>query len=311
MNQSFSIQFVSQITGINSHTLRAWEKRYNAVTPARDQNKRRLYTQADIDRLKKIHDLCSLGNNVSDIAVLDDANLSTLHKQYFKEVNNLDLKDEHIEPLDINQTLQNLIMALSHYKLDIISHELEKAQRSLTPREFTLNLILPLLSEVGLQVAGGHISVGMEHAISSIIKFNLGLVLFKKYQTKNFNKTSIVICTPDKEFREIPALITTILCASYNYKFMYLGTNMSAFSLKDAVEQIKPNILLLSITKSYSINHRNTFKLFLNTLLQGELKNEIWIQGAQTKLVDSNKVTSIASLQFLDHHLNKLAGSIS
>ncbi len=306
MNQSFSIQFVSQVTGINSHTLRAWEKRYNAVTPLRDQNKRRLYTQADIDRLKKIHDLCSLGNNVSDIAILDDEHLSKLHTQYFNEVNNLSQTNEKIEPIDINQTLQNLIMALSHYKLDIISHELEKAQRSLSAREFTLNLIIPLLSEVGLQVAGGHISVGMEHAISSVIKFNLGLVLFKKYQTKNSSKTSILICTPEKEFREIPALITTILCASYNYRFMYLGTNMSAFSLKDTIQQISPSILLLSVTKAYCINNRNSFQIYLNTLLQSNFENNIWVTGAQTKMIDSPKVTTIASLQFLDHHLNKL-----
>ncbi len=311
MNQSFSIQFVSQVTGINSHTLRAWEKRYNAVTPLRDQNKRRLYTQADIDRLKKIHDLCSLGNNVSDIAILDDVNLTKLHTQYFREATNLNQTIEKVEPIDINQTLQNLIMALSHYKLDIIAHELEKAQRSLSAREFTLNLIIPLLSEVGLQVAGGHISIGMEHAISSIIKFNLGLVLFKKYQSKNSNKTSILICTPEKEFREIPALITTILCASYNYRFMYLGTNMSAFSLKDAIKQINPSILLLSVTKAYCTNHKNSFQIFLNTLLQSDFKNDFWITGAQVKLIDSPRITTISSLQFLDHHLNKLTGKKS
>lgn len=308
MTQSFSIQFVSQVTGINAHTLRAWEKRYNAVTPLRDANKRRLYTQSDIDRLKRIHDLCSLGNNVSDIATLNDENLNKLHSQYFNENNSS--QNEAQEEIDINQTLQNLIMALTFYKLDIISHELEKAQQSLSAREFTLNLILPLIAEIGQLVASGHISVGMEHAITSILKFNLGLVLFKKYQTKNSKQASIVICTPEKEFREIPALISAILCSSYNFQFMYLGTNMSAYSLKDALEQIKPDYLLLSVTKSYGVNYHNSFKIFLNTLLKTPLKTKIWITGIQNSLIDSPQITLAPSIRLLDHQLKQLSGKI-
>ncbi len=307
MKQTFSIQFVSQITGINSHTIRAWEKRYQAITPSRDKNKRRLYTQDDIDRLKKIHDLCSLGNNVSDIAVLECNDLDELHVKYFSE-QNIALNNPQqveIEAIDINQTLQNLIMALTHYKLDIISHELEKAHGSLNPREFVLNLILPLLNEIGIQVASGHISVGMEHAINSIIKFHLGLVLFKRYQIKSNRDINVIIATPEYEFREIPALISAILCSFYNLQFAYLGCNMSAFSLKDTIDQIGAKLVLLSVSKSYCKQNKSYLNQFIQELTV-DAKHQTWISGLQNNLAiqESRNLINIPSLQFLDNKLN-------
>ncbi len=304
MKQTFSIQFVSQITGINSHTIRAWEKRYNAITPLRDKNKRRLYTQDDIDRLKQIHDLCSLGNNVSDIAILEQEQLSELHLKYFEQKATAQNTEIEIEDIDINQTLQNLIMALTHYKLDIISHELDKAQQALNPREFALNLVIPLLSEIALQVASGHITIGMEHAIVSIIKFHLGRVLFKKYQIKVNRSINVVIATPEYEFREIPALISAILCSFYNLQFAYLGTNMSAYSLKDTVEQIGAKLLILNISKSYGIQNQSHFDQFLKSLSENS-NFKTWITGAnQQKLEGIKNVYSIPSIQFLDNKLN-------
>ena len=74
-NYRYGIQFVSKITGINSHTVRAWENRYNAITPMRDKNKRRLYSNEQIKRLKALKGLVDFGNSISDIAGLPDEEL--------------------------------------------------------------------------------------------------------------------------------------------------------------------------------------------------------------------------------------------
>jgi DNA-binding transcriptional MerR regulator len=59
-NQTYNIQFVANITGINPHTIRAWEKRYQAILPQRDHNGRRLYSNSDIDRLSTLHKLVKM-----------------------------------------------------------------------------------------------------------------------------------------------------------------------------------------------------------------------------------------------------------
>ena len=144
----FSIQFVSQVTGINAHTLRAWEKRYSAVVPQRNTKGKRLYSQDNIERLKKLIFLVNMGSSISDISGLETERLEELVSQYDvskpKKVEKKAAAD-----VDINSTLQNLVMALYGYKLDIISHELDKIKAQLGPRDFALSILSPLLKEVG------------------------------------------------------------------------------------------------------------------------------------------------------------------
>ena len=49
--QYFNIQVASQLSGVASATIRAWEKRYNAVVPERGDNQHRLYSEKDIEKL--------------------------------------------------------------------------------------------------------------------------------------------------------------------------------------------------------------------------------------------------------------------
>ena len=48
----YAIRIAAQRSGITPDTLRAWERRYGAVTPARSGTARRLYSDADIERLR-------------------------------------------------------------------------------------------------------------------------------------------------------------------------------------------------------------------------------------------------------------------
>jgi DNA-binding transcriptional MerR regulator len=69
--QYFNIQVASQLSGVASATIRAWEKRYNAVIPDRAENKHRLYSEKDIEKLALLFKLTELGQGIGKIAHLD------------------------------------------------------------------------------------------------------------------------------------------------------------------------------------------------------------------------------------------------
>ncbi len=48
----YNIQVASKLSGVGIHTLRAWEKRYQVVSPRRSDSGRRLYSQDDIVKLQ-------------------------------------------------------------------------------------------------------------------------------------------------------------------------------------------------------------------------------------------------------------------
>ncbi|MFW6021749.1 MAG: MerR family transcriptional regulator [Guyparkeria sp.] len=64
------IRSVSQITGVNPITLRAWERRYDLIRPTRTPAGHRLYSQADIRTIKRIRELAESGMGFPQIALL-------------------------------------------------------------------------------------------------------------------------------------------------------------------------------------------------------------------------------------------------
>ena len=66
----FEISAVARLTGVSSHVLRVWERRYGVVEPHRSDSKRRRYTQDDIQRLSLLKSLVDNGHAIGSIATL-------------------------------------------------------------------------------------------------------------------------------------------------------------------------------------------------------------------------------------------------
>jgi len=61
----YPIRVVSNETGVNAITLRAWERRYGLITPKRTAKGHRLYTEADIQLIRKVVSLLQRGIPIS------------------------------------------------------------------------------------------------------------------------------------------------------------------------------------------------------------------------------------------------------
>lgn len=66
-HQLFPIREVSRLTGVNAVTLRAWERRYGLILPTRTESGHRLYSQADIDEIRRILGWLERGVAVSKV----------------------------------------------------------------------------------------------------------------------------------------------------------------------------------------------------------------------------------------------------
>ena len=77
MPATYRIGAVSRLTGISTDTLRAWERRYGAVTPGRGQRGRD-YGQPDVDRLILLRRLVERGHSISSVASMPDVELRDL-----------------------------------------------------------------------------------------------------------------------------------------------------------------------------------------------------------------------------------------
>ena len=64
------IRTVANLTGVNPVTLRAWERRYNLITPQRTPKGHRLYTEQDVELIKQVLDLLDQGISISQVKPL-------------------------------------------------------------------------------------------------------------------------------------------------------------------------------------------------------------------------------------------------
>lgn len=64
----YGIGAVAKLTGLSDHTIRVWERRYDAVVAARAANGRRVYDVADVEKLSLLKTLTDRGLAIGQIA---------------------------------------------------------------------------------------------------------------------------------------------------------------------------------------------------------------------------------------------------
>ena len=308
--QYFNIQVASQLSGVASATIRAWEKRYNAVIPDRAENKHRLYSETDIEKLAVLFRLTELGQSIGKIAHLGLEEL----KEVYARLMHKPYEDKHVlspnhDKIDIEKMLNSFFLALSAYKLDIISHELEKAKSLLSPRELCLNILIPLFQEIGNKVYRNELSMAQEHTVSALVRFYLGQMIGQHYQKALLRDELILITTPEGEMHEVGILGAALLCVNYGIKIIYLGANLPAESLAEAANALNAKAIILGATRD-DLTAELSLEEYLKRLKLELTCNPSLIIGGNIKHslrseLEKKKIKFFPTLNALDEYLSK------
>ncbi|MFI5391432.1 MAG: MerR family transcriptional regulator, partial [Bacteriovoracales bacterium] len=261
------INIVSNLSGIGIHTIRKWEQRYKVLTPEREENGRRLYTEKDIEKLQLLNELTSAGHSISKVAALNNNELKTLLERTTKKKVYLPEKLDIAPKVNPEEFLKNLFFALENYKLDIISHELSKAKVLLSGRTLVMDILLPLFKEVGVRISNGQISMAQELALFSIIKFHLGQIIFKNYERKIKKPQIIVFATLENDPSEIEILLSSVLSSDYGIKFYYLGAGLPVNALVEAAKSMGANLIVLGVNELLKNEYEKIRKISIERLL--------------------------------------------
>jgi len=260
------------MTGISVDTLRAWERRHDAVAPARN-DRGRLYSDADVSRLQKLGELVKRGHAIGGIAGLGDRELGGL----------LEAADTHrsAPPAPIGEVdVATLTSALDRYDLDTIEATLNRHAAVLPPRDLVFAVILPLLQEIGRRWEGGRLRPAQEHLVSSTIRSVLGGLLRATVRPQAVPK--VVFATLAGERHELGLLSAALLAASAGYGVVYLGADLPAADIAHAAATAGSRIVLVSLTTPRAVPHAEIRKL------AEKLESvELWLGGPAAAAVVS------------------------
>ncbi len=244
IENKYSIKAVSSITGINEHTIRAWEKRYNAITPQRSDSNRRFYSDLEIEKLRLLNKAVNIGHNIGSIAKLSIADLnSMLDNNPVHSTNDKIYSDEVLA--DTETLLRLCIDAIKEYDGKSLETLLLKASTKMSQPHLIENLIVPLIYKVGDLWHDGNIRIANEHLASAVIRFFLMNLIDQ--HTPSQNAPIIISATPRGQEHELGALIVGVVASSAGWKVIYLGPNLPVEEIAAVTVNLNAKIVSLSI----------------------------------------------------------------
>src|SRR5512137_2823648 len=150
----YPIRVVARLTGIPIDTLRAWERRYAAVQPGRD-DRGRLYTDADLRKLRLLRQLVYRGHAIGRIAGSSEAELAALMEAGSEP----EARGAAPEGIDVG----SIVSALERYDLAAAERQLSRLAAVLPARDLVREVVLPVMREVGVAWGHGQLGTAQEH----------------------------------------------------------------------------------------------------------------------------------------------------
>ena len=233
----YRVGMVSKLTGLSTHTLRMWEKRYTAVLPERTAAGGRLYTDAHVDRLRLLHKLVQSGHSIGGIAKLSDRELHVMAASSGADQTAV----QHLPELR-----RRVLTAIERFRVQEAEQLLSRAALSTEPLRFLTEVVAPVLVEVGDRWERGEMRIAHEHACSAVMRGLLYSLL--RLYPGNEAPRRVVISTPAHEAHELGALMVAMLASMHGWSVLYLGPDLPAEELAYAVTDTKAELLMLSVT---------------------------------------------------------------
>ena len=273
----FSISELQQFSGIKAHTIRVWEKRYNALNPTRSEGNTRYYDNTQLRRLLNIVSLMESDYKVSELCCMTDEMLFKLLEGKLKDSQSSVGTNEYF--------ISQLIAAATSFDEIHFEKIFSNCVLRLGMRNTYLNVIYPLLNRLGIMWSTGTISPAYEHFSSNIIKQKLYSAIDSLPPAKS-SRNGWLLFLPENEFHEIGLLFSHYLIRQAGKKVIYLGSNVPFETLLDAVEKTKPEHLFFFLV------HHNTpenSQDYIDSLKKYFGKIKIHLSGNE-KLINKLKV---------------------
>ncbi|WP_053062580.1 MerR family transcriptional regulator [Photobacterium aquae] len=158
----YAIKDVSEITGVNSVTLRAWQRRYGLLNPKRTEKGHRLYSEQDIAQIRHILSWLDKGVAISKVRPLLEQSLSSdFDGGDHDSDNDVEQALQLLANLDAQALDRLLAQQMKEYPLDVFEQRIAAKIEAVIAQEenplanIQLSLWRGILSERCMAVSSG------------------------------------------------------------------------------------------------------------------------------------------------------------
>jgi DNA-binding transcriptional MerR regulator/methanogenic corrinoid protein MtbC1 len=266
----YPINVAARLTGVGIDTLRAWERRHRAIKPTRD-DRGRLYTDPDLERIRLLRDAVVNGHPIGRIAHLDEPALRGLAAPAPRPA------EERAEGEDWPGAVQGIIDALGRFDLAALEIRLGRAAALSRPAVLLKEVIVPALRAAGDEWHARRLGTAHEHLLSSVVRDVLGSLM--RLHARSDVADRLIFATPAGERHEFGALGAAVMAASGGLGAVYLGPDLPAADLVDIATTIDADVVALGITGTDDV--RSPVAREIGTIARSLSRDvELWLGGA-------------------------------
>jgi MerR family transcriptional regulator, light-induced transcriptional regulator len=218
---------LSRLVGVPVELLRAWERRYGLLEPARTAGGFRLYSEDDIALVRTMRAHLDRGLSAAEAARVTLAE-----------------PRESSTPI-VADGAGELARALERFDEIGAQEVIDRLLATVTLEVVLQRVVIPYLHELGEKWQRGEISVGQEHFASNVLRGRLhGLA---RGWDRGAGPRALLSCA-EAELHDLPLLIFGVALRSHGWRISYLGADTPRASLAQAVDALAPTAVVLSGT---------------------------------------------------------------
>lgn len=235
-----TIKVVSERTGLPMGTLRAWERRYGFPRPARREgSNRRLYSNAETERLRALAEAIAGGYRPSDVISLPPAELTAL------------LEGSRAAPAAALGSrkladVPTLLELLRHDEVKAIEDELRLAAAALGAKRFVTELAQPLAVAVGKAWTEGRLAIRQEHLMTECLTTQLRTLLATHQAVEG--SPTVVLTTLPGELHTLGLQMVALYLALSAAKPMLLGASTPPEQVIAATQAMQARVVGITLT---------------------------------------------------------------
>jgi MerR family transcriptional regulator, light-induced transcriptional regulator len=233
------IGVVSERTGLTQEVLRVWERRYGVVAPERGEAGQRLYSDADVERLRLLRRATQGGRSIGSVARLATAELAVVVGE-----DDAARARGAAEAEAASQTASQAVAqaasqaasqaseverAVAHARA-LEGAALEALLRRWSARQgvtaFVDDLVAPFMRRIGDDWHAGRLTPAHEHLATSVVTRVLMGVLSALPPAEG--AAAIAVSSPAGDRHEVGVLLAAVAAAAEGWRVIYLGADLPA-----------------------------------------------------------------------------------
>ena len=258
------IRSVAYRTGLSPHVIRAWERRYSAIEPGRTDTNRRLYTDADIERLQLLRMATEGGRGIGHVAGLTTEELRLLVSRDSAS-GKLSVASTRSDREPAAYHLDKCMDAVRQLDAGLLEERMLQATVTLSAQSLIEDLLVPFMAQLGQLWHEGSLRPAHEHLASVVVR-NVFASLAASHRT-TAGAPELIVATLPGQWHEFGALAATATALSEGWRVTYLGPNLPAEDVAATAQSRRARAVAISLVYPADDAHLHAELVRLRRLL--------------------------------------------